>query len=145
MNDRTHEPEDLARGDYHAATVDELRKNSSLRRAIAIVDQRLLFPHRGRLELTPDRLTLDSWKSLTPDDVYNVSMGFLPEYGRIAAGGARGGFPSFGVLKRLGAPLVLDLKTGERVVLVIGYTWWSGSTKNTSWLPVLETFAKPEA
>lgn len=141
MRDRTRATDIALRADYCAATVDELRKNSPARRVAAIVNQRLLFPHRGTLELTSSRLAFGSWRSLTPGEITQVSMGFLPEYGRIAAGGARGGFPSFGAFKRLGAPLVLDLRTGERVVLLIGYTWWSGATENANWLPALESFA----
>lgn len=125
---------------YHAATVDELRKNSSLRRLVAIVNQKKLFPHRGQIDLSDDLLRLGSWRSLTPNDIAQVSMSFLPEYTRVAAGGARGGFPSFGALKRLGAPLVLDLRTGERIALLIGYTWWSGTTKDANWFPALRAF-----
>lgn len=126
---------------YHAATVDELRKNSSHRRLFAIVNQQMLFPHSGRIDLSDDHLRLGSWRTLTPNEIAHVSMSFLPEYGRVAAGGARGGFPSFGALKRLGAPLVLDLRTGERIALLIGYTWWSGTTKDAHWLPALRAFA----
>jgi hypothetical protein len=131
----------VLRDSYHAATIDELRKNHAIRRTAAFVDQRVLFPHRGQIELSGESLTLVSWRTLAPGDVFNVSMDFLPEYSRVAAGGSRGGFPSFGVLKRLGAPLVLDLTTGERIALLIGYTWWSGTTKDTAWLPELEAFA----
>lgn len=129
------------RDTFHAATVDELRKSNSMRRLAAIVDQRLLFPHRGPIVLSDKTLQLGSWKSLAPNDVLNVSMDFLPAYGRLAAGGARGGFPSFGALKGLGAPLLLDLRTGERIALLIGYTWWSGTTKDAHWLPALKKFA----
>lgn len=125
---------------YHAATVDELRKNSPLRRLLAIVNQQALFPHRGRIDLSSGRLRLGSWRTLTPKEIAHVSMGFLPEYSRVAAAGARGGFPSFGALKRLGAPLVLDLRTGERIALLIGYTWWSGTTKDAHWFPALKAF-----
>lgn len=142
MNDRSHRYEKLAtmRHTFHAATADELRKTTALRRLWAIVDQRVLFAHRGEIELSEGLLRLGSWKSLTPDDVLDVSMGYLPEYGRFAAGGARGGFPSFGVFKRLGAPLILDLRTGERIFVLIGFTWWSGTTKDTDWLPALKNF-----
>lgn len=126
---------------FHAATVHELRKTTSVRRKAAIADQRLLFPHRGQIELFDDCLKLGAWRTFAPGDVFNVSMDFLPEYSRVIAAGDRGGFPSFGVLKRLGAPLVLDLRTGERIALLIGYTWWSGTTKDARWLPELKAFA----
>lgn len=125
---------------YHAATVDELRRNSSLRRLFAIVNQQMLFPHSGPIDLSDDCLRLGSWRTLAPNEIVHVSMSFLPEYGRVAAGGARGGFPSFGALKRLGAPLILDLRTGERIALLIGYTWWSGTTRDAHWLPALRAF-----
>lgn len=125
---------------FHAATVDELRRTSPLRRVAAVVDQRLLFPHRGRIEVSADALQLGSWRMLRPDDCLSLSMEFIPEYNRFAAGGARGGFPSFGAMRRLGAPLVLDLRTGERILLLIGFTWWSGSTKDADWLSALNEF-----
>ncbi len=126
---------------YHAATVDELRKSTKPRRVAAVVDQRVLFPHRGRIELAGDVLTLGSWRTLSSADVLNVSMEFLPQYSRVTAAGARGGFPSFGAVKRLGAPLVLDLRSGERIAVLVGYTWWSGTTKDATWLPALQAYA----
>lgn len=139
----TNAPDDCAAAlcdTYHAATVAELHRTPSLRRWVGAVDQRRLFPHRGRVELTSDVLSLGSWRRLTPDDVLAVAMEYLPEYSRAAAGGVRGGFPSFGLFSKVGAPLVLDLRTGERIVLLVGYTWWSGTTKDADWLPALEAF-----
>lgn len=131
----------MAQDTYFAATVDELRRYSSLRRTLAIVNQRLLFPHHGQIHLSDGLLQLTGWRTLKPSDITQVSMSFLPEYTRLAAGGARGGFPSFGILRRLGAPLAMDLRTGERIALLIGHTWLSGTTKNADWLPTLEDFA----
>lgn len=127
---------------FHAATVSELRSNSPARRLGGLINQRWLFPHHGSIDLAKDSLRLGSWRTLSPRDIAHVSMDFLAEYNRTAAGGARGGFPSFGTFKKLGAPLVLDLRTGERIALLIGYTWWSGATKNKDWLPVLQRFTE---
>lgn len=129
------------RDNYHAATVSELRATSFLRRLTAAADQRLLFPHSGQIELTKEAMDLGSWRSLTPEDLSSVSMDYIPEYSRFAAGGARGGFPSFGVHKRLGAPLVLDLRTGERIALLVGFKWWTGTTKDAGWFTALREFA----
>ncbi|UNX54232.1 hypothetical protein MF406_15065 [Georgenia sp. TF02-10] len=126
---------------FSATTVDELRRTTSLRRLAAIIDQRLLFPRSGDIELADGTLQLGTWRSFNPGDILSVSLEFLPEYGRVAAGGARGGFPSFGAFKRLGAPLVLDLRSGERILLLIGYIWLAGTTKNAAWLPELRAFA----
>jgi hypothetical protein len=36
---------------------------------------------------------------------------------------------------------VLDLATGERIVLLVGFRWLSGLTRDADWLPVLRDFA----
>jgi hypothetical protein len=129
------------RDTFHAATAPELQAHGALRRASALVDQRRLFPHHGEIVLSGDRLRLGSWRTLAPSDVTDVSHRFPDGYGRFAAGGARGGFPSLGAIGRGGAPLVLDLATGERIVLLVGFRWLSGLTRDADWLPVLRDFA----
>ncbi|MFK3671439.1 hypothetical protein ACI2IX_14830 [Leifsonia aquatica] len=133
--------ESALRDDYLAATAEELKKARSSQRLAAIANQRVLFPHSGSIELTAEALTLGEWKTLQPRDVVHVAQEFIPEYNRFAAGGARGGFPSLGALKRTGAPLIVDLRTGERIVLLVGFEVLSGVTKNSSWVKPLQKFA----
>lgn len=130
------------RDTFNAATVGEMRKHSAGRRIAALVDQRLLFPHSGALTLTREALQLGDWRTIRPGDVIDVTKDYIPEYGRFAAGGARGGFPSFGGIKRFGAPFVLDLTSGERIVLLIGFTWWSGSSNDARWQDALTSFTR---
>ena len=106
---------------YLAATVGELKDAGVSKRVAAIAYQRVLFPHSGSIELTPEALTLGGWMTLRAGDLVHVTQEFVPEYSRFTAGGARGGFPSLGALKRAGAPLIVDLRTGERIVLLVGY------------------------
>jgi hypothetical protein len=133
----------VLRDSFVAATPAELRAASIVRRVTAIVDQRRLFPHHGVIELRPDQLVLGSWRAIQPAEIVSVTNDFAPGYGRFAAGGARGGFPSFGVFKRTGAPLLLDLQSGDTIVLLVGFAPLSGVTKNPRWLTALQEFADP--
>ena len=99
-------------------------------------------PHRGTITLTDDALVLDGWRTLAPQEVQEVRHEFTEEYGRFTASGARGGFPSLGVWKGKGAPLVLTLSEGEELVLLVGFAPASGTTKNAQWLPPLQKFAE---
>lgn len=142
MHSTGGEPEEpLLRAGYRAATTAELRGARLSKRLIAIIDQRILFPHVGKVELARSALTFGGWRTLQPTDVASVSHRFVPEYSRLAAGGARGGFPSLGVVKGAGAPLVLDLRTGERIVLLVDYKVVSGIATNRSWLSAITEFA----
>lgn len=128
---------------YLAATPEELHSRSSTwTRAGGLADQALLFPHSGTLTLDEDTLRLSGFRNLRPHDIESVEQEFISEYGRIAAGGLRGGFPSLGFFKRQGAPLVLHLTTGERIVLLLGFERVLGVTKNREWLDALRVFAE---
>lgn len=140
MGSSVSTPVSTLRGRFCAATVEELRDTSAVRRWTALVDQRLLFPHRGSIELTADRLELGTWRCLYPADIRGVSVNYVAEFSRFAAGGTRGGFPSLGNIRNLGAPLILDLASGERLVVLIDYALWSGTNKAASWEPVIRDF-----
>lgn len=140
MGSSVDTPVSTLRGRFCAATVDELRNASAARRWTALVDQRRLFPHRGSIELTADHLDLGTWRRLYPADIRGVSVDYVPEFSRFAAGGTRGGFPSFGNIRKLGAPLILDLASAERLVILIDYTLWSGTNKAASWEPAIRGF-----
>ncbi len=140
MDTHTSAPIAALSGTFNAATLNELRNASVARRGFALINQKVLFPHRGRIELTQDHLILGSWKRLSADEIVQVSVDYVAEYTRFAAGGTRGGFPSFGNVKRLGAPLLLDLTSGERLVVLIDFTLWSGVNKAADWEPALRQF-----
>lgn len=125
---------------YLAATATELKIATVPRRFAAVADARLLFPHSGSIEVTHDVLELRGWRTLRAREIAIVSRAYIPEYNRFTAGGVRGGFPSLGAVRRAGAPLVLDLRNRERIVLLIGYDVVSGVTKNSSWLVALQRF-----
>lgn len=129
------------RATYAAATSEELGELSLARRLAGVVNQRWLFEHHGEISLGEDALVLSGWLSLTSKDVSSVRQEFTPEYGRFAAGGARGGFPSLGFFKAAGAPLVLQLVRPTQIVLLVGFGPLSGTTRNKEWLPVLHDFA----
>jgi len=130
----------VLRSSYLAATVSELQRVKTLTRIIALANQRVLFPHRGELEMSTDALSFENWRTITATDLRSVTQEFIPEYGRFLAGGVRGGFPSLGIAKRTGAPLILNLSDGEQIVLMIGYKVFSGISQNSSWLPALQEF-----
>lgn len=140
MGSSVDTPVAVLRGRFCAATIDELRDTSAMRRWAALVDQRLLFPHRGSIELTADHLDLGAWRCLHPADIRAVSVNYVAEFSRFAAGGTRGGFPSLGNIRKLGAPLILDLASDERLVVLIDYTLWSGTNKAASWEPAIREF-----
>lgn len=122
---------------FHAATAGELEGHHIPRRLRGLADQAALFPHHGTLNITEQALVLSGYRSLAWNEITSVEQKFVPEYTRFAAGGSRGGFPSLGFFKRQGAPLVLTLASGERLILLIGFEVVSGTTKNADWLPIL--------
>lgn len=140
MDTHTSAPIATLSGEFNAATLNELRSAPVARRGLALINQKILFPHRGRIELTQTHLALGSWKRLSADEIVQVTVDYVAEYTRFAAGGTRGGFPSFGNVKRLGAPLLLDLTSGERLVVLIDFTFWSGANKAADWEPALRQF-----
>lgn len=129
---------------YHGATVDGLREARISTRLLSLARQSSLFPHEGTIELRDTQLVLSNWLTLTPDDIVRVRHDFIPEYDRFAAGGARGGFPSLGFFKGSGAPLVLDLCSGQTIVLLVGFSTIPGTTKNAEWYAPLLEFARAE-
>lgn len=129
------------RDTFCAVTKHELASAGPVRRLAALADQRLRFPHRGELRVRPGSLELGTWRRLAPTDITRVTRGYVPGYGRMAAGGVRGGFPSLGAIRDAGAPLLLDLRDGESIVLLVGFRPVSGLTRNRAALAALRRFA----
>lgn len=129
---------------YCGATERELRSSSPLRRIAATANQRLLFPHRGRLELTDTALVLHGWRSLTRDDIRAIYQTFDEVYGRVTGAGGRGGFSSLGVISRWGAPIRIELTSGERLYLHLNFRAMPGVTDNREWLAKLRTWYRAQ-
>lgn len=126
--------------EFRAATTDELAAAGPIRRVTGLVDQRLRFPHRGQLRLSAGALELGDWRRFAPAEITRVERRYVPSYGRFAAGGVRGGFPSLAAARADGAPLVLDLRTGESIVLLVGFRPVSGLDHNRAALNALRRF-----
>lgn len=131
----------VLRDTFWAATGQELASAGSVRRLAALADQRLRFPHRGELRLSRDTLELGEWRRLVPSDVRRVTRTYVAAYGRLAAAGVRGGFPSLGLIRDSGAPLLLDLHDGGSIVLLVGFRPVSGLTRNRAALTALRRFS----
>ncbi len=129
------------RAPYAGSTRRELRGTALARRVAGLVDQRVVMAHRGEVRLSDDELSLEGWRTVHPAEVASVQQAYLPEYGRLQAGGSRGGFPSFGFFHRYGAPLVVELTDGDSLVLLIDFSFVSGTTDNAAWLSAVEKFA----
>lgn len=128
------------RDTYDGASSAELADAGMVSKVRALADQSSLFPHHGDIELTSSALELGGWMTLYPVDIRSVRHEFTDEYSRFTAGGARGGFPSFGVFAKKGAPLVLDLANGEQILLLVGFEALPGTTRNSQWYPELAAF-----
>lgn len=125
--------------DFFGSTIEELESKGPGARGVALVAEDTLFEHRGVASLNGNRLELEGWVGIGPDDVRGIRHEFIPEYSRLVAAGARGGFPSLGVFAKLGAPLIIDLKDRDSLVLLIGYNRALGTTRNTKWADRLST------
>lgn len=123
---------------YLGATESELGENSVPRRIMGFVDQRKLFSHCGTLMLKPDALVLQGWREIPKATIENVTLTFTEVYTRMAAGGARGNYPSLGWLASLGKPLVLGLHGEQRIYLLLDFRWWSGINQSRIWAPLLQ-------
>ncbi len=90
-------------GTYIAATDTELREAGFASRGIALLNQRVLFRHRGEASLRPGRLELRDWHRgesllVTPEDLTDVQRTFTKLYGRFVGGGSA----------EWGAPIILS-------------------------------------
>jgi hypothetical protein len=130
---------------YLGATEDELRRASNAKRALALADQRSLFPHHGLLELLPDTIVLGDWRSVPRSEVADVQFTFTDAYSRWVAAGARGNYPSFGVFGSLGKPLIVGILDDEPVYLLLEFRWLSGINQNRTWYPILVDWLNPLA
>lgn len=95
-------------GAYIAATDAELKEAGFVTRGIALINQRVLFRHRGEASLRPGRLELRDWDRgdslvVTPGDLTGVQRTFTELYGRFVGGGSA----------EWGAPIILSRTEGH--------------------------------
>lgn len=103
-------------------------------------DQRVLFPHAGRLRLEPRVLVLGGWRVIPRAALTSVRLTFTDAYRRGQAAGVRGNAASFGFLGNLGKPIVLGLRDDEPVYLLIGFRWFTGVNQARRWAPLLRSW-----
>lgn len=100
-------------GAYIAATDAELKNAGLASRGMALLNQRVLFRHRGEASLRPGRLELRDWHGgeplvVTPGDLTDVQCTFTELYGRFVGGGSA----------EWGAPIILS-RTESRPALYL--------------------------
>ncbi len=120
---------------YEGATEGELHDLSWEEKLVGMVDQRRLFPHQGTLRLEPDRIVLDGWLDIPRATIDAVDLAFTDVYSRFMAGGARGKFPSLGMLGDAGKPVIVRRTDGGEPVLylLIGFNWVTGVARDHEW------------
>lgn len=97
---------------FFGANAIELNAASAVRRGVAPADQTRLFPHHGRVRLQGRELVLEEWQTIDRSQIAGVVLAYADAYGRFAAGGSRGQFPSLGLLGDWEKPLVIDRADG---------------------------------
>lgn len=118
----------LAESTYRGATAAELAARSRWDSFKAAIDQRAIFPRSGAIVLHPNRLELTGWDdgrdiTVHPAELAAVSNDFTELYGRFLGGGS----------KTLGAPLVLELRSGTMLYLLVNHRWFTERTDNAVW------------
>lgn len=122
---------------YLGATESELRRASGARRLIGFADQRRLFPHRGTMRLEPETLVLEGWRKIPRTTIMRTELSFTDAYTRVMAGGSRGNSPSLGFLGSLGKPVILTPADEDRIYLLLGFRWWTGTNQARAWAPMI--------
>lgn len=117
---------------YHGSTREELGQLPIRNRMVGLAAQSRLFAHHGEVRLASESLIFDDWMTISPGDVRSIDLGFTENYTRQMAGGARGGFPSFGFFERFGAPIAMRLPD-VTIVVIFDLTRWSGKTADREW------------
>lgn len=130
---------------YHGATETELGDAEATRRVLSFIDQRRLFPHHGPFRLEQDAVVLEGWLEVPRSAVTRIDLTFTERYTRVMAGGARGGFPSLGLLGDRGKPLLVTRIDDEPLYLLLGYRWLPGTTENAAWLPRVQAWHQAAA
>lgn len=115
-------------GNYVAALRTELTDAGSGRRALALLNQRVLFPHRGTANLFQDELELDGWDergsiAVIRGSVSRIARQFDDRYGAFIGGGS----------SRWGAPVIIELQDGTALYLLFNHRTFLEKTDNPEW------------
>lgn len=126
---------------YLAGTPSEIeaRKSGHPLRTKAAQDR--LLPHAGTVQVSSEYLDFSGFARLRPEDVVGISQRFVESYTRMTAAGSRGQFGSFGVFATWGAPVVVELRTGEPLIVLIDFTRWSGTSANRKFIEGLKRYS----
>lgn len=115
------------RGTYIAATARELRTAGAARRWAAVINQRVLFRHRGEAELRPDRLVLGGWSEtdlvVRAAQVTKIRRTFTSLYGRFLGGGSA----------EWGAPVIIDAAPDLQIYLLFDHRAFLEKSSNVDW------------
>jgi hypothetical protein len=118
----------IRHGAYIAATAEELSAAAFTRRLAAAINQRVLFRHRGKADLTADRLALHGWTRSEPltlarADITGLKREFTALYGRFVGGGSA----------EWGAPIIISRVSGPDVYLLFDHRAFLEKTSNVEW------------
>jgi len=132
-DDRTA-TEPLARASYVGSTTEELARKRLGDRIAAGVDQKTLFPRRGKVTLRAEHLALEGWHErgdlvLRRADVTSIANEFTELYGRFLGG-----------LLNAGKPLILGTTVAGEIYLMIDHKSFLETTSNRKWAKLLNTW-----
>lgn len=118
----------VRRAPYLAALRSELGDNGAARRATALLNQRVLFPHRGEAVLDEEALHLSTWTddtdlTITRDTVSRITRQFDDFYGAFVGGGS----------SAWGAPVIIEFTDGTAIYLLFDHKAFLEKTTNPSW------------
>lgn len=125
---RTTDQDRLCNSPYIAATAQELTSAGPLRRAAAVINQRVLFPHRGHAILRTDQLDLSVWDDdgtlvIAAKDVVRIDRRFTSLYGRFLGGGSA----------EWGAPVIITEKSERQTYLLFNHQAFLEKSSNVDW------------
>ncbi|SMX92513.1 MULTISPECIES: hypothetical protein [unclassified Brevibacterium] len=114
--------------EYIAALRTELIGAGPAKRAVALLNQRTLFPHRGKATLTSGQLELAGWDdrgaiAISPTSVRRVTRQFDSHYGAFVGGASA----------KWGAPIIIELKDGTALYVLFDHRAFLEKTDNPAW------------
>ncbi|MEV4015724.1 hypothetical protein AB0J35_35000 [Nonomuraea angiospora] len=132
-HDRTA-TEPLARASYIGSTTEELARKRRGDLIAAAVDQKTLFPRRGKVALRSEHLVLEGWHDggdlvLRRADITSIANEFTELYGRFLGG-----------LLNAGKPLILGTTVAGEIYLMIDHKSFLETTSNRKWTRLLNTW-----
>lgn len=97
------------------------------RRWAAVINQRVLFRHRGTAELLSDRLVLGGWDRadlvIGAEQVSRIQRTFTSLYGRFVGGGSA----------EWGAPVIIDTAPDLQIYLLFDHRAFLEKSSNVDW------------